>query len=115
MATTTSELEAAIADFIARLHKGLRVEVVILYGSHAAGTPHQWSDIDLAVVSPDFEGVPMWRRQEIIARLTLDRCPNISPIGYSSTEYREPSAHSLLSEIVRSGRVVYHDADNDRL
>ncbi len=107
MAATTAELEAAIADFIARLRKGLRVEAVILYGSHAAGTPDEWSDIDLAVVSPDFEGVPMWRRQEIIARLTLDRRPNISPIGYSSSEWRDPGRHSLLHEVKRTGRIVF--------
>ena len=25
-----------------------------LYGSHAKGNSHQWSDIDLAIISPDF-------------------------------------------------------------
>lgn len=25
-----------------------------LYGSYAKGNPHEWSDIDIAIISPDF-------------------------------------------------------------
>lgn len=33
---------------------GVKVEELILFGSHAKGTAKSWSDIDLAVVSKDF-------------------------------------------------------------
>lgn len=107
MVATTTELETAISNFIKALNKGIAVEAVILYGSYAHGQPRQWSDIDVAVVSRDFEGVPQWRRQEIIARLTVDRDRRLAPIGYSSSEYHNPSPHSFLREIIRTGRVVY--------
>lgn len=107
MVAATTELEKAITDFIERLKKGIKVEAVILYGSYAHGTPHEWSDIDLAVISPDFEGVRLPKRQEIIADLTLHRYPHISPIGYPSSEYHNPGRHSFLREIIRTGRVVY--------
>jgi uncharacterized protein len=105
--TTATELENAISDFIQSLLKGLRVDAVVLYGSYAHGTPHEWSDIDLAVISPDFEGVPIWKRQEMIAHLTVHRCRDIAPIGYPSSEYHNPGRHSFLREIIRTGRVVY--------
>jgi len=92
MATITAELEAAISAFISRLGKGIRVDLVVLFGSYVRGMPHQESDIDLAVGSPDFEGMPRWRRQEMIAALTLDRQPNIAPIGYSCSQWRDPAA-----------------------
>ena len=83
------------------------MECIVLYGSYAKGEPHEWSDIDLAVISPDFEGIPMNRRQEIITRLTLHRAPNISPIGYPTSEYQSPGPHSFLREVIHTGRVVY--------
>jgi predicted nucleotidyltransferase len=107
MVTTAAGLDKIIAQFVALLSKAVRVEAIVLYGSYVNGAPDEWSDIDIAVVSPDFEGVPMWRRQEIIASLTLDRDRRLAPIGYPSSEYHAPGRHSFLREIIRTGRVVY--------
>ncbi len=108
MVTTQGELERAISRFIENLQKGIRVEAVILYGSYVHGHPHEWSDIDIAVVSPDFEALPINERQEIISRLTWrERDGRIEPIGYPSSEYHNPGRHSFLREIIRTGRVVY--------
>ena len=109
MATATTELEQGIQDFVHKLKKGVRVEAVILYGSHAHGTLHSGSDVDLAVISPDFEGLPLWQRQEAIARVTVHRYPGLSPLGYPSSEYHNPGRHSFLGEIIRTGKVVYHE------
>ena len=65
------------------------------------------SDVDLAVISPDFEGMPLWKRQDSIARLTVYRFPGLSPIGYSSSQYHNPGPHSFLREIMRTGKVVH--------
>ncbi|MBW1775017.1 MAG: nucleotidyltransferase domain-containing protein [Deltaproteobacteria bacterium] len=54
MASVSSEIEGIIHKFIALLQKERRVLKVVLYGSHAKGIAGTWSDIDLAVVSPDF-------------------------------------------------------------
>ncbi len=107
MAATATELDASISDFVQLLERGIRVEAIVLYGSYAGGRPREWSDIDVAVISPDFEGVPLWRRQEIIAELTLDRDRRLAPIGYPSSEYHNPGRHSFLREIIRTGRMVY--------
>jgi predicted nucleotidyltransferase len=42
---------------------GVHLRAVILYGSFAKGTPHQWSDIDVALVADDFSGVGFLDRQ----------------------------------------------------
>ena len=34
----------------------IRIEKAFLFGSHARGNPGKWSDIDVALVSPDFSG-----------------------------------------------------------
>jgi uncharacterized protein len=40
---------------------------VILYGSHAHGSPHVDSDIDVVVISTAFSGRSFWDRFELIA------------------------------------------------
>ena len=37
---------------------GVALKHVILYGSFAKGTQHEWSDIDVALVADEFEGLP---------------------------------------------------------
>ena len=107
MVTSTTELTKSIEEFVALLRKGLRIEAIILFGSHARGTAYEESDIDLAVISPDFEGLPLSRRQVIIADLSVHRPRDISPIGYPSSEYHNPAPQSFLREIVRTGKLVY--------
>ncbi|MSQ27703.1 MAG: nucleotidyltransferase domain-containing protein [Dehalococcoidia bacterium] len=107
MVTKYPEVEAGISDFVEQLRKRIDLDAVILFGSYASGTPGEWSDIDLAVISPDFEGLPIWCRQEIIGKLSVHRFPNLSPIGYPSSEYYDPGPHSFLREIIRTGRVVW--------
>ena len=107
MVTTASELAAAIDEFVHLLEKGLHVEAVILFGSHARGTAHEDSDIDLAVISPDFEGLSMSRRQIMIADLSVHRPRDLAPIGYPSSQYHNPEPQSFLEEIIRTGKVVY--------
>lgn len=34
--------------------EGVAVDKMLLFGSHAKGNSHEWSDIDVAVISPDF-------------------------------------------------------------
>ncbi|MBI2908475.1 MAG: nucleotidyltransferase domain-containing protein [Chloroflexi bacterium] len=104
---TAVEIDQAISDFIQRLQKGICVEAIVLFGSYAKGTPHEWSDVDVAVISPDFEGMPISRRQEIIAQLSLHSYPRLAPLGFSSSEYHNPRSASFLTEIIRNGKVAY--------
>jgi predicted nucleotidyltransferase len=101
------ELVTKIDDFVRRLTSAIRVEAVILYGSYANGRADEWSDIDLAIISPDFEGLSTWDRQEVIARASVGRPYRLAPIGYPSSEYHNPGRHSFLREIIRTGKVVY--------
>lgn len=104
---TEAQLEQIVSDFVEHLRQGLEVEAVVLYGSYVAGTPDEWSDIDVAVISPDFEDMALPDRQWKLAHLTHGRDRRISPIGFPSSEYHHPGPHSFLREILRTGRVVY--------
>lgn len=47
--------------------KGVVVSKMILFGSWARGQAHQYSDIDVVVISDSFEGKDYWDRLNIIA------------------------------------------------
>jgi hypothetical protein len=47
----------AVKGFVARLKKHYRIERAIFFGSRARDDYFEHSDIDLLLVSPDFEGV----------------------------------------------------------
>lgn len=45
---------ANVERFLAVVRQRLRIDAAYLFGSQATGTARPWSDIDVAVVSPDF-------------------------------------------------------------
>ena len=94
-----------VRSVVNRLEPGIPVSKVILFGSYASNSPKKWSDIDIAIVSPCFSGVPIWRRQELLAESLPEADVRLSPIGYSPEELSKPTP--FLREIIRTGRVVY--------
>ncbi len=52
---------------------GFAVDAVYLFGSHARGEQLKTSDIDLIVVSKDFDGVPVMKRLDIVNRIIWER------------------------------------------
>ncbi len=54
----TRELAITIVkEFIQKLHyEGIDIQKAILFGSYAVNAQHEWSDIDLALVSDSFTG-----------------------------------------------------------
>lgn len=67
MAEKTTNLERIIKSFQRELKKmGIHSEKVVVYGSYANGTAHEGSDIDLFVVSRDWEKYNLRERLEIL-------------------------------------------------
>ena len=81
---------------------GIRVNKIILYGSHASGKFHKDSDIDVAVISPDFgkdrfeEGVKLRRIAGKIDYL-------IEPVPLSTKSYKKDTWVPLIYEIRTKG------------
>ena len=47
-------INKTIQIFFREVQKKYSIMGAYFYGSHAKGTSHKWSDIDLAIISPDF-------------------------------------------------------------
>jgi predicted nucleotidyltransferase len=51
---------------------GIKVSKIILFGSHAKGTATEGSDIDVAVISEDFQGKDVFERARITKEAEID-------------------------------------------
>lgn len=67
--TTVKRRIVNIAAFIAEClkEKGLEVEQIVVFGSHADGSNRKDSDIDIIIVSSQFEGKNIFERVEMIS------------------------------------------------
>jgi predicted nucleotidyltransferase len=81
---------------------GLRVEKIILYGSHAAGRANKDSDIDIAVVSPDF-GKDRFDEGVLINRIAHKIDLRIEAIPFSSSSYQNDTWVPIIYEIRDKG------------
>ena len=84
-------VDPAIRDIIQRFidvlwAKGFRIEKAVLYGSYASGKAHSASDLDLAVVSPDF-GKDRFEEGKLLHQIAWRIDPRIEPIPISSSSY----------------------------
>lgn len=57
MGSQTGQALKAARRFVRAVQQsGIDLDVAYLFGSYAHGTPHEWSDIDVALVSKDLTG-----------------------------------------------------------
>ncbi len=92
-----------IEKFVKELKRQkINVDKVILYGSRVSGKVHEYSDIDVAIVSPDFGR----DRYEEGARLFQIACkidPLIEPVPISPESYENDTWVPLIYEIRTKG------------
>ena len=51
-------VQKIINQYIQKISREIKIEKVILFGSFAKGTTHQYSNVDLAVFSDNFKTTP---------------------------------------------------------
>ena len=107
MTPITNEL---IAEIIRRLVASLHPEEMILFGSYAWGTPHQYSDLDLCVIFdddiPEFDRIE-WgvRALNALDDLLVDVDVLIKTRLDVETFKTVPA--SLTRKIVEKGKLLY--------
>lgn len=85
------------------LASGVEVSACYLFGSYSHGTPHPWSDIDIAVVSPYF-GKDYISESVLINRIGDAISPLIEAHPLSPEEFAD--RWSTFSAEIRKGEPV---------
>lgn len=107
MTPITNEL---LAEITRRLVTSLNPEEIILFGSYAWGTPHQYSDLDLCVIVPD--GIPGFDRIEWGVRAINaleDLLVDVDVLIKTKTDVEifKSVPASLTRKIVEQGKLLY--------
>ncbi|MCL2158157.1 MAG: nucleotidyltransferase domain-containing protein [Oscillospiraceae bacterium] len=102
MAQIPSETIRLIEDFIKSVKAdNIKIEKVILFGSYAKGNYSKDSDIDLAIISPDFkENECISNMSKLLLKATKLRA-DIQTLPFSLDEYNKPKG--IMEEILNTG------------
>ena len=77
-----SAIVKAVQNYLHRLAElGVVAQLGVLFGSHVTGRTHEWSDIDLLVVSEAFEHMRDRTNINLMWRATIGTDSRIEPIA----------------------------------
>lgn len=86
--------------------KRIPVKYGVLFGSYARGQQHEWSDIDLLVVSPRYDR--KWTHKDW-AKLWLvaaDTDVRIEPIPVGEKQFKEDDSSLIIEIARREGQII---------
>ena len=96
----------AIKKFASGLKKDFSVEKIIFFGSRTGDDYLDLSDIDLVVISPDFEGIDLSKRMSIMYRYWNNKY-DVDFLCYTPKEFGKFSKMiSIAREAVKTGIIV---------
>jgi predicted nucleotidyltransferase len=84
--------------------KEIHVDKLVLFGSWAKGTQHEGSDIDVVVISRDFEGKDPWSRIKLMGSAIYKV---FAPIQAAAVTPKEWAARELMvCQLAKDGDVL---------
>ena len=95
-----------IQQFCEQIAREFQPERIILFGSHAYGKPHQFSDVDLLVVMP-FEGSPLQQAARILIKLEPKMSVDLLVRTPEQVRQRLAMQDRFMHEIMERGKVAY--------
>ena len=90
----------SIQKYIKKISKFYKIDAIILFGSYAKGTEHEDSDIDIAIVSSDFNDI-FDDMAELIG-MTWKIDTRIEPHPIKKKDFDEANDY-FIKEIINTG------------
>ncbi len=88
--------------------KGVSLEKVVVFGSYAQGRYDEESDLDIAIITKDFEGKDIFERTRMLQGLMWTLIKELKlPLDivfFSSAEWHNSS--TLFVELVKNGKTL---------
>ena len=81
----------------------MRISAVYLFGSFARGTEHQWSDIDIAIISPDLSDDRFEARVRLM-KVSAELDARIEPAPFRPEDFIDDDP--LVWEIKKDGILI---------
>lgn len=81
---------------------GIRVKKIILYGSYASGNAKNESDIDLLVLSDDFEKMDLWERLSLLGRARMGIKRPMEILGFTEEEFKAEQRGTFVGDEIKT-------------
>ena len=99
-------IEKKIKDLYKLISDKIKIDGIYLFGSYAKGNPTSDSDVDIAVLSPEFEGIRFYDRGRISKIIIYETFPELEFADfeihpYKTDEFTEDDP--FVAEILRTG------------
>jgi len=97
--TTVRDIAAKYAEEVRKI---LNPNAILIFGSYVTGSPHQYSDIDIAIVCNNFEG--NWYETTVaLCRLSREISFDIEPHLLDENHDRS----GFVKHIIETGEYIY--------
>lgn len=100
------EVNNLIKKYLELANKTFYIKSAFLFGSYAKGNPNSNSDIDLALVSPDFEDIPNDVVLRMLLRMARSIDSSIEPIALTESEINSPQIGSIAYDVMKTGTLI---------
>jgi predicted nucleotidyltransferase len=92
------------------IYEGINISKIILFGSQAAGTASEDSDIDLVVVSEDFANKNIFEKIKLLNKADAKTIKKFMvPIDVILMSPKElENEYSIIAGYAKQGKVVYY-------
>lgn len=106
-ALVAPEIVSSVQRYLRALaREGIQAKFGVLFGSQVTGTTDDWSDIDLVVVSPRFDGRKRNRDVELLWELTTQTDLRIEPVPCGEREWVEDDSRAIIEIARREGVII---------
>ena len=105
-----AELNKKLKFYIKTITSKIQVDKIILFGSFSNGNPHEYSDIDIAVISPELDiDKSQFENIRIVKERTKLIEPGLQLLAYPTETFeKELGVERLfIREIKNTGTILY--------
>lgn len=85
---------------------GVPVRFIVVFGSWVKGRADEWSDIDVVVVSPQFDGARSWDDVFLLWRVAAETDTRIEPVACGERQWTEDDSSAIIEIARREGQRI---------
>jgi predicted nucleotidyltransferase len=101
------EIVKAVEGYLRALSgRGIAVRFAVVFGSWAKGRAHKWSDIDLVVVSPQYDVQRRFEDVALLWRVAAETDSRIEPIPCGEKQWTDDDSSAVIEIARREGERI---------
>jgi len=101
-----SILKSVTAYVAAVRQSGISVDHAVVFGSQVSGHAHAWSEINLLVVSPQFDDMKDRSGINLLWRIAARVDSRIEPVACGSRQWRDDDSSAIIEIARQQGELL---------